>query len=58
MSEATISWSAFLSAIIAISVGPAKRSIPTFPNINRLASATYWFPAPTKKSTGGFSNHP
>jgi hypothetical protein len=39
-STATISGSAFASAIIPISVGPANRSIPTFPNKILLASAT------------------
>ena len=58
ISAATISLSADLSAIIAISVGPAKRSIPTLPNKIRFASATYWFPAPTKKSTSGLLKHP
>ena len=39
-STATISGSAFASAIIPISVGPANKSIPTFPNKILLASAT------------------
>ena len=39
-STATISGSALASAIIPISVGPANKSIPTFPNKILLASAT------------------
>ena len=39
------------SAMIAISVGPASRSIPHRPNNCRLASATYLLPAPQRMST-------
>ena len=57
-STATISASASSSAITAISVGPANKSIPTLPNKILLASATNWFPGPTKISAGGFLNKP
>ena len=40
------------SATTRISVGPATRSIPTFPNRRRFASTTYALPGPTRKSTG------
>ena len=57
-STATISGSAFSSAIIPISVGPANKSIPTLPNKILLASATNWFPGPTNISAGAFPNKP
>ena len=52
MSEATSSGSASASAITAISVGPASKSMPTRPNSCRFASATYALPAPMIMSTG------
>ena len=41
-----------------IIVGPANKSIPTFPNKIRFASATNWLPGPTKISAGAFPNKP
>ena len=40
------------SAMIPISEGPAKTSMPTLPNSIRLASATYLLPGPTITSAG------
>ena len=50
-SVAHISASTVWSAITIVSVGPAKRSIPTRPNNWRFASATNAFPGPTSIST-------
>ena len=41
-----------------ISVGPANKSIPTFPNKILLDSATNLFPGPTIISTSGLPKQP
>ena len=51
-SSATGSRSAGGATTATRSLGPAKPSIPTWPNTCRLASCTYRFPGPTMTSTG------
>ena len=46
-----------LSAMIAISVGPANKSIPILPNNILFASATNWFPGPTKISAVNYQKN-
>jgi hypothetical protein len=50
--DATIAESAESSAMIEISDGPAKTSIPTLPKSIRFASATNLLPGPTRMSAG------
>ena len=57
-SVAAISASQESSAMIKVSVGPASRSMPTWPNSCRFASATYIFPGPTRTSTGVIESVP
>ncbi|KAG1375885.1 hypothetical protein G6F59_018294 [Rhizopus arrhizus] len=51
-STAQSSPSTLSSALTKVSVGPAKRSMPTRPYNCRLASATNMLPGPTSMSTG------